>query len=69
MSNEAKIKEALRIAFEYGQIDGDHHKLWVIDQMVRALTRDDYDKWIEEYEEVDEETGESQYFWEEGIAP
>jgi hypothetical protein len=29
---------ALRIAREYGQIDGNHHKTWVIDQMVAALT-------------------------------
>jgi len=33
-----QIKKALDIAIEYGDIDGDHHKRWVIDQMVRALT-------------------------------
>ena len=31
-------QKALEIAVRYGQIDGDHHKAWVIDQMVRALT-------------------------------
>jgi len=32
------IVKALQIAFESGQTDGAHHKMWVIDQMVRALT-------------------------------
>ena len=33
-----RIKKALEVAVEYGGIDGDHHKAWVIDQMVRELT-------------------------------
>ena len=32
------IQRALDIAIRFGGIDGDHHKAWVIDQMVRALT-------------------------------
>jgi len=32
------IEKALEIAVQYGGIDGAHHKTWVIDQMVRALT-------------------------------
>lgn len=32
------IKRAIDIAVRYGSIDGSHHKDWVIDQMVRALT-------------------------------
>lgn len=32
------IAKALQIAFQDSQIDGAHHKTWVIDQMVRALT-------------------------------
>lgn len=35
---EERIKKALDIAISYGGIDGAHHKDWVIDQMVRALT-------------------------------
>lgn len=41
--NAEKIAKALSIAFQYGQIDGDHHKAWVIDQMVRALIGNDTD--------------------------
>jgi hypothetical protein len=38
MSADDKITNALEIAVKYGGNDGDHHKAWVIDQMVRALT-------------------------------
>lgn len=42
MSNQQtaqdRIGKALEIAAECGGIDGGHHKMWVIDQMVRALT-------------------------------
>jgi hypothetical protein len=38
MSDKSKINNALDYANKYGGIDGDHHKMWVIDQMVRALT-------------------------------
>jgi hypothetical protein len=33
-----RIGEALDVAINYAQIDGGHHKMWVIDQMVRHLT-------------------------------
>lgn len=35
---EERIAVALDTAVQYGGIDGAHHKTWVIDQMVRALT-------------------------------
>ncbi len=31
------IEKAIEYAHRFGQIDGAHHKQWVIDQMVRAL--------------------------------
>ena len=33
-----KTKKALDFAYQYGSTDGSHHKMWVIDQMVKALT-------------------------------
>lgn len=63
-----RIKKALDIAFQYGQIDGDHHKTWVIDQIVRILTGDKYNEFVNEYE-TDEETGEKEWIWKNGIAP
>jgi hypothetical protein len=61
-----RIKQALEIA-EYGGCDGAHHKTWVIDQMVRVLTGDDYEKWVAQYQ--DGEDGPETYEWDEGIAP
>lgn len=35
---QVRVKKALELAVRYKGIDGAHHKDWVIDQMVRALT-------------------------------
>jgi len=35
---EARVRKALKVLMEDGSIDGAHHKMWVIDQAVRALT-------------------------------
>ena len=58
---------ALEVAQKYGGIDGDHHKAWVIDQMVRALTGDGYDQFVADT--CAGEEGPDTYFWGEGIAP
>ena len=65
---DKQIEKVLEIAFQYGQIDGDHHKTWVIDQIVRILTGEKYNEFVKEYE-TDEETGEKEWTWENGIAP
>lgn len=71
---EDKIESALDKAHQYGQIEGDHHRAWVIDQMVRALLGEDYDDWVRnyEYDEATEEqcdANEPAYTWDVGIAP
>jgi hypothetical protein len=38
MKRRKRIGLALLLAHEGGGVDGSHHKMWVIDQMVRALT-------------------------------
>lgn len=48
MTDKEKIQQAIDIAIEYGQIDGDHHKAWVIDQIIRILTGNKYNKVIKE---------------------
>ena len=64
---EEKIKNALSYAWSYGQIDDGHHKMWVIDQMVRALLgEEEYKEWVKTYETPD---GEDYYVWDMGIAP
>lgn len=37
-AQEPNIAGALEVASKYAMYDGDHHKMWVIDQMVRHLT-------------------------------
>ncbi|MCK9243648.1 MAG: hypothetical protein WC877_03320 [Dehalococcoidales bacterium] len=78
----SKIQKALDYA-RLGSEDGEHHKQWVIDQMVRALTDCPTIKAIGLYQETGEEyqykkQGKSdaykkwvkrQSHWNEGIAP
>jgi len=61
---DTRISDALDVAFNLGAVDGLSHKAWVIDQMVRRLTRDDYDRWVEKWKD-----GSGTYEWDEGIAP
>ena len=60
-----RIDKALEIAFEFGQIDGSHHKAWVIDN---------YKSWIEKYmfdeqDPVEAIQNEDYFKWDIGIAP
>jgi hypothetical protein len=67
MTDEQPIEAALRLAREYGGIDGAHHKAWVIDQMVRALTGDNYERFVADARAG--EDGPNTYAWDVGIAP
>jgi hypothetical protein len=62
-----RVGVALSIAARYGGIDGDHHKAWVIDQMVRVLTGDTYKGFISSV--CSGEDGPNTYSWDVGIAP
>ena len=68
-----RIYKALDLAVEYGNIDGSHHKDWVIDQMVRALTGCGKEESLEYKQLVanacDGVDGPDTYTWETGIAP
>jgi len=55
-------ERAIATALQYGGNDGAHHKMWVIDQMVRVLAGDAYTTLIEEYN-IDG------YEWDTGISP
>jgi hypothetical protein len=57
------VGRAMNIATSYGQIEGDHHRAWVIDQMVRALLASGYDEFVKNY------TKDGSYTWDVGIAP
>jgi hypothetical protein len=64
---EDKIEKALDVIRRYGGIDGNHHKAWVLDQAVRALTGDRYAEWVKEA--CDGEDGPNTYDWDVGIPP
>lgn len=51
MSDESKIKRAIDLIFQFGGICGEHHKQWVLDQVVRILTGCSYreEKGIDDY--------------------
>jgi hypothetical protein len=63
---KAKQARALLVAQDHGQTDGSHHKTWVIDQMVRALTGREYELWVLHYQ-VDPDGAGAE--WDTGIAP
>ena len=62
-----RIKDALDVAWQAGGMDGEHHKAWVIDQMVRALTGPDYAEWVAA-RKIGED-GPETYGWDVGTAP
>ena len=69
MAKEYSVSESLALtcAKQYGQIDGAHHKAWVIDQMCRYILGSDYEEFVTSYEKG--EDGPQTYEWDTGIAP
>ncbi len=67
MSDTEKIQKAIEMAVRFGGNDGAHHKDWVIDQMVRILAGDDYEKVVREA--CNGKDGPDTYSWEVGIPP
>lgn len=52
----------LNLIRDFGGIDGEHHKQWLLDQIVRVLTVDEYHEWLALYRQGGSE-------WDAGIAP
>lgn len=67
MTEQERIAAALEFAHLWGGFDGEHHKAWCIDQMVRILTGDKYDEWV--IAQKAGEDGPETYNWDEGIPP
>lgn len=64
MKKKTRIVSAVEVAERFGMIDGDHHKQWVIDQMIRMLLGDGYQVWVDKMN-ADEDYDP----WNVGIAP
>lgn len=65
--DDERIQKAIDIAVRYGGADGDDHKAWVIDQMVRVLAGELYNKIVADAKAG--EDGPDTYEWDVGIAP
>lgn len=58
---------AIDLAIRYGQIDGAHHKTWVIDQVLRLLLGNKYEATIKASNAGDD--GPETYTWDTGTPP
>jgi hypothetical protein len=65
--NQERFERALDVIVRYGGIDGAHHKQWVLDQVLRCLTGEEYDQWVKEFCSGDD--GPNTYEWDTGIPP
>jgi hypothetical protein len=62
-NDKNKVEEAIKILITDGNVDGSHHKTWVIDQVLRVLMGEiPYQEWVSELRN-------SGFDWDEGIAP
>lgn len=59
-----RVETAVRTLYEYDWVDGDHHKAWVLDQVMRNLLGSQYEGFVRDYNRA---VGYSD--WETGIAP
>lgn len=58
------IEDVKDLIYEYGGIDGDHHKQWLLDQILQILlSENDYNEWLKDYNQ----SGYDE--WNKGIAP
>lgn len=58
---------ALNLAHRFGGFEKAHNKAWVIDQMVRILSGDEYEAWVTAQKAG--EDGPDTYRWDNGICP
>lgn len=61
--NQLDVKNAIMLALKYGQTDGAHHKMWLIDQILRHLLHEDL------YSELVGIYRGHGFDWDTGIAP
>lgn len=68
-SAEETIGAAIDLIVRYGQIDGEHHKTWVLDQVLRKLagSKKAYDKIVRD--SCAGEDGPDTYSWDVGTPP
>lgn len=59
-----RLMKVAEIIYECGGIDGNHHKQWVLDRVLRAaLDEQGYLHWVAMYED------DGEHIWDVGVAP
>lgn len=69
LSDKEKLDEVMNLIMTHN-CDGGHHKQWLLDQIVRTIQGDNYEKWRYDFEYGDGEGGhypDKFYSWDEGI--
>lgn len=61
------IQDAIKVIVDYGDIDGSHHKQWILDQALRYLMGNEYQEWRDRYDLAMARNDYS--IWDEGVAP
>jgi len=64
---EDRVGLALDLIGDFRSVDGQHHHLWLTDQVTRLLAGDGYEEFVRRYKSG--EDGPDTYDWVEGIAP
>lgn len=68
MTDREKLEKVHDLIISYGWIDGAHHKMWVLDQILQeTMTEEEYARWLADYAKG--EDGPHTYSWDQGIAP
>lgn len=69
-SLDTRIQRAVGLAWCFNEIEGAHHRQWLIDQMVRNLLGEQYESFVKEYEEpIKNDEKIEHYKWNKGIPP
>ena len=53
---DERVTEAIKLILQYGDVDGGHHKQWLLDQVLQVLAGDAYPTLVD-------------LNWDQGIAP
>lgn len=63
-----KEQTIIKLIEQFGSIGGEHHKQWVIDQILRIILEEAYENWTRDMRRG-EDGPETYAAWDEGIAP
>lgn len=72
IDKNSNLTKIFNMIYSYAGIDGAHHKDWLLDQIMRSITGDNYEEFVKFYERPLSVNGleDGDYCqWDAGIAP